>query len=69
MYIQEEFGSSSVLEGAVARITDLRQINSSSEKNNTRMRAEFNAGANLDTATSDVREAVSRVTRDLPDRV
>ncbi len=59
----------SVLEDAVARVTGVRQINSSSEENNTRIRAEFDPGVDLDTAASDVREAVSRVTRDLPDRV
>ena len=59
----------SVLEDAVARVTGVRQINSSSEENNSRIRAEFNPGVDLDTAASDVREAVSRVTRDLPDRV
>ncbi|MXP10349.1 MMPL family transporter [Altererythrobacter halimionae] len=59
----------SVLEDAVARVTGVREIRSSSEENNTRIRAEFNPGVDLDTAASDVREAVSRVTRDLPDRV
>ncbi|WP_374408795.1 efflux RND transporter permease subunit [Pelagerythrobacter sp.] len=59
----------SVLEDAVARVTGVRQINSSSEENNSRVRAEFNPGVDLDTAASDVREAVSRVTRDLPERV
>ncbi len=59
----------SVLEDAVARVTGVRQINSSSEENNSRIRAEFDPGVDLDTAASDVREAVSRVTRDLPDRV
>ena len=59
----------SVLEDAVARVTGVRQINSSSEENNSRIRVEFNPGVDLDTAASDVREAVSRVTRDLPDRV
>lgn len=59
----------SVLEDAVARVTGVRQIRSSSEENNTRIRAEFGPGVDLDTAASDVREAVSRVTRDLPDRV
>ena len=59
----------SILEDAVARVTGVRQINSSSEENNTRIRAEFNPGVDLDTAASDVREAVSRVTRDLPDRI
>lgn len=59
----------SVLEDAVARVTGVREIRSSSEENNTRIRAEFNPEVDLDTAASDVREAVSRVTRDLPDRV
>ena len=59
----------SILEDAAARVTGVRQINSSSEENNTRIRVEFNPSTDLDTAASDVREAVSRVTRDLPDRV
>ncbi|MDT0577060.1 efflux RND transporter permease subunit [Croceicoccus sp. F390] len=59
----------SVLEDAVARVSGVRQIAASSEENNARIRVEFNPGVDLDTAASDVREAVSRVTRDLPDRV
>jgi hydrophobe/amphiphile efflux-1 (HAE1) family protein len=59
----------SILEDAVARVTGVREIRSSSEENNSRVRAEFNPGVDLDTAASDVREAVSRVTRELPDRV
>ena len=58
-----------VLENAVARVSGVRQINASSEENNTRIRVEFNPGIDLDTAASDIREAVSRVTRDLPERV
>lgn len=59
----------SVLEGAVARVSGVREIRASSEENNSRMRVEFNPGVDLDTASADVREAVSRVTRELPDRV
>ncbi|WP_343345021.1 efflux RND transporter permease subunit [Sphingomicrobium sp. XHP0239] len=59
----------SVLESAAARVSGVRQIQSSSEENNTRIRVEFNPGTDLDIAASDVREAVSRVTRELPDRV
>ncbi len=59
----------SLLEDAVARVSGVRQISSSSEENNSRIRVEFNPGIDLDTAASDVREAVSRVNRDLPDRV
>ena len=59
----------SVLEDAVARVTGVLRIRSSSEENNSRVRVEFSPGVDLDTAASDVREAVSRVTDDLPDRV
>ncbi len=58
----------SVLENAAARVNGVRQIQSSSEENNTRIRVEFNPGTDLDSAASDIREAVSRVTRELPDR-
>ncbi len=59
----------SLLENAVARVSGVREISSSSEENNSRIRVEFNPGVDLDTAASDVREAVSRTTRELPDRV
>ena len=59
----------SVVEGAVARVNGVREIRSSSEENNFRMRVEFDPGADLDLAAADVREAVSRVQRDLPDNV
>lgn len=58
----------SIIEGAIARVPGVRQIRSSSEENNSRIRIDFNPGTDLDTAASDVREAVSRITRDLPDR-
>ncbi len=58
-----------VLENAVARVSGVREIRSSSEENNTRIRVEFTSGTDLDSAASDVREAVSRVTRELPARV
>jgi hydrophobe/amphiphile efflux-1 (HAE1) family protein len=57
------------LENAAARVNGVRNIRSSSEENNSRIRVEFNPGTDLDTAASDLREAVSRVTRDLPERV
>ncbi|MEO1304859.1 MAG: efflux RND transporter permease subunit, partial [Pseudomonadota bacterium] len=59
----------SVLESAVARVSGVREIFASSEENSARLRAEFQPGVNLDTAASDVREAVNRVSRQLPDRV
>ncbi|MGX6646384.1 efflux RND transporter permease subunit [Maricaulaceae bacterium MS644] len=58
-----------VLEGAVARVSGVDDIRSSSEENSTRIRVRFRPGTDLDAASSDVREAVSRVERQLPDRV
>ena len=58
-----------ILENAAARVSGVREIRSSSEENNTRIRVEFNPGVDLDTAASDIREAVSRTQRDLPERV
>ena len=59
----------SILENAAARVNGVREIRSSSEENNTRIRVQFDPGTDLDAAASDIREAVSRVTRELPDRV
>jgi hydrophobe/amphiphile efflux-1 (HAE1) family protein len=59
----------SIIEGAVARVSGIQNINSSSEENEGRMRIEFRPGVDLDSAASDVREAVSRVMRELPDRL
>ncbi|MBT8115661.1 MAG: efflux RND transporter permease subunit [Arenicella sp.] len=59
----------SVLESAVARVSGLKEISSASEENNSRIRLEFDAGTDLDVASADVREAVNRVLRQLPDRV
>ncbi|MEO0466403.1 MAG: efflux RND transporter permease subunit [Pseudomonadota bacterium] len=59
----------SVLEGAVARVSGVRDIRANSEENSTRIRVEFSPGSDLDTAAADVREAVNQVARRLPDRV
>ncbi len=59
----------SIIEGAVARVSGIQNISSASEENNGRMRIEFRPGIDLDSAASDVREAVSRVSRKLPDRL
>lgn len=58
-----------ILEGAVARVTGVKEISTTSEEGDTRLRVEFQPGMNLDNVANDVREAVSRVTRRLPDRV
>ena len=58
-----------ILEGAVARVSGVQSIRSSSEENNSRIRVEFSPDADLDVAASDVREAVARAQRQLPDEV
>ena len=59
----------SMLEGAVARVSGIQRIRSASEENNGRIHVEFRPGTDIDSAASDIREAVSRVSRRLPDRV
>lgn len=59
----------SIVEGAVARVSGLRNITSDSEEGNFRMGLEFSPGVDLNDAASEVREAVSRVRQDLPDNV
>ena len=59
----------SLLEGAVARVSGIQNLRSASEENSGRIYIEFRPGVDLDTAAADVREAVSRVSRQLPDRV
>jgi hydrophobe/amphiphile efflux-1 (HAE1) family protein len=59
----------SVIEGAVARVAGVKTINAASEENNARVRAEFSPGVDLDVAANDIREAVARIERRLPDGV
>ena len=59
----------SVIEGAVARVSGVKTIDSASEENNGRVRAEFDPSIDLDIAANDVREAVARINRRLPDGV
>ena len=56
-----------LLEGAAARVSGVMNINSSSEENSTRIWIEFRPEIDTDQAASDVREAISRIERDLPD--
>jgi len=55
-----------IVEGAVARVSGVTEIRSSSEENNFRTRLVFSSDTDLDLAAADVREAVSRVQRQLP---
>jgi len=59
----------SIVEGAVARVSGLQSIRSSSEEGDFRMVLEFSPGDDLNDVASEVREAVSRVQRQLPSDV
>ncbi len=59
----------SLVEGAVARVNGVKEVRSSSEENNFRIRIVFRPSIDLIAAANDVREAVSRVRRQLPDTV
>jgi len=58
-----------VVEGAVARVQGVTSISSSSSNGRSRVTLSFTDNTNLDVATSDVRDALSRVGRQLPDDV
>ncbi|MCO6391911.1 MMPL family transporter [Aliihoeflea aestuarii] len=57
----------SILEGAVARVPGVNNMSSSSSFGSSRVTVEFNDGVDLDTAASDMRDAVSRVQNRLPE--
>ncbi len=57
----------SVIEGAVARVSGVTDISSSSRFGSSRTTIEFDSSTDLNVAASDVRDAVSRAARQLPD--
>jgi len=57
------------VDSAVARVNGVVEVRSSSEEGNFRIRATFHPSIDLVDAANDVREAVSRVERELPDSV
>ena len=59
----------SVIEGAVARVSGVREINSASEEDNARVWAQFAPNVDLDVAANDVREAIAGIERRLPEGV
>jgi HAE1 family hydrophobic/amphiphilic exporter-1 len=56
-----------LIEGAVARVQGVTGISSSSSTGSSRVTLEFSDSTNLDVATSDVRDALSRSVRGLPE--
>lgn len=57
------------LEGAVARVSGVKNIRASSEEGSSRIVIEFRPGIDLDNAANETRESVSRVQRRLPPEV
>jgi len=55
------------IEGAVARVTGLKSVSSVSAFGNSRVTLEFSDTTDLAVAAADVRDALARVTDDLPD--
>nr|WP_314258136.1 efflux RND transporter permease subunit [uncultured Devosia sp.] len=58
-----------IVEGAVARVQGVTSISSSSSDGRSRVTLAFSDDTNIDTATSDVRDALSNIARQLPDNV
>ncbi|MEB0135068.1 efflux RND transporter permease subunit [Actimicrobium sp. CCC2.4] len=58
-----------LIEGAASRVPGVYLVRSASEEGNLRVIIEFNPDVDLVTAANDVRDAVARVERDLPEGV
>ena len=56
-----------VLEGQLVSVSGLKNLTSTSSAGSSSISLEFNYGTDLDSATNDVRDKISRVTRNLPD--
>ena len=56
-----------MIEGAAARVSGVVAISSDSSYGRSRVTVEFSDNVNLDTAASDLRDAVSRIQNSLPD--
>jgi hydrophobic/amphiphilic exporter-1 (mainly G- bacteria), HAE1 family len=59
----------SIIEGAVSRVSDVASISSNSRHGRSRVVVEFNPSVDLNTAASDLREAVGSVRNRIPDDV
>lgn len=56
-----------LLEGQLVSVSGLKNITSTSSEGSSSISLEFNYGTNLEEATNDIRDKISRVTRMLPD--
>ncbi len=55
------------IEGAAARVPGVRSLSSSSRFGRSEVTVEFTEATNIDAAASDLRDAIGRIARDLPD--
>ena len=62
-----ETGVTTVLEGAAARVPGVASISSVSDYGSSRITVEFSPAVDLDTAATDLRDAIGAVQRDLPE--
>ncbi|MFK7856797.1 MAG: efflux RND transporter permease subunit [Granulosicoccus sp.] len=58
-----------IIESAAGRVPGVKSISSSSSFGSSRVTADFRESVDLDVAASDMRDAIARVSRDLPDAV
>ncbi|MAA96826.1 MAG: multidrug transporter AcrB [Stappia sp.] len=56
-----------VIEGAVSRVSGVKSISSTSSFGRSRVTVEFSDDVDIDTAASDMRDALGRITNDLPE--
>ncbi|MCO6185694.1 efflux RND transporter permease subunit [Rhizobium sp. L1K21] len=59
----------SIIEGAVARVSGIADVSSRSTQGNSRVTIEFNDDVDISVAANDVRDAVGRIENQLPDDV
>lgn len=58
-----------IIESAAGRVAGVKDISSSSSFGRSRVTADFHDSTDLDVAANDMRDAIARVSRDLPDDV
>lgn len=58
-----------IIESAAGRVSGVKNISSSSSFGRSRVTVDFRDSTDLDAAASDMRDAIARVSRDLPDEV
>ena len=56
-----------ILEGQLISVSGLKKITSTSSEGSSSISLEFNYGTDIESATNDVRDKISKVTRNLPD--